>query len=86
MTRMPKGPAFTVPMPIAPQPSPIAPQNLDAQALARSIVEAMGGGVSLPPQDGAVPLQKAAQGTSDAAGRALDADGEIAPYHSHRPQ
>ena len=57
MVRMPKGPAFTVPMPLAPRlrVMPIAPKHTDAHALARTILEAMRVGVSPPPSDLAAP-------------------------------
>jgi len=65
MARMPIGPAFTVPMPVAPplRVMPIAPKHADAQALARTIVEGMRVGISPPPFDGAVPSTKAQQDT-----------------------
>jgi hypothetical protein len=63
MARMPIGPAFTVPMPVAPalRVMPISPKHADAQALARTIVEGMRGGISPPPLDRAVPSRKAQQ-------------------------
>jgi hypothetical protein len=40
---------------------PISPKHADAQALARTIVEGMRGGISSPPLNGAVPSPKTQQ-------------------------